>query len=83
MASPNLKMCHPLRLPLILCHTIGKNKNFSCSVTMLPKIFVLLEIRYSLYIFRLSFRYFLGLASGDKVPDAPFVLYNSQFAMNI
>jgi hypothetical protein len=30
-------------LPLILCHTIGKNKNFSFSVTILPKIFVLLE----------------------------------------
>ncbi|MBO7571591.1 MAG: M48 family metallopeptidase [Bacteroidales bacterium] len=29
---------------LISCHTIGKNKNFSYSVTILPKIFFLLEI---------------------------------------
>lgn len=83
MASPDTKMCQPLLIPLILCKTRDKNKNFSYSVTMHPKIFVLFEIRHSLYIFRLSFRDFLGLASGDKVPDAPFVLYNSQFAMNI
>lgn len=40
---------HHNSLPLILCHTIGKNKNFSYSVTILPKIFVLFEIRYSPY----------------------------------
>lgn len=31
-------------LPLFLCHTIGKYKKFSSSVTILPKTFVLLEI---------------------------------------
>ena len=44
MVSPDTKMCQPLRIPLILCKTIGKNKNFSSSVTMRPKIFVLFEI---------------------------------------
>lgn len=44
MVSPDPKMCQPLHLPLILCLTIGKNKNFSSSVIMYPKIFVLFEI---------------------------------------
>ncbi|MBO7445646.1 MAG: M48 family metallopeptidase [Bacteroidales bacterium] len=44
MVSPDTKMCQPLLIPLILCKTRDKNKNFSYSVTMHPKIFVFLEI---------------------------------------
>lgn len=44
MVSPDTKMCQPLRIPLILFKTRDKNKNFSSSITMRPKIFVLFEI---------------------------------------
>ncbi len=53
---------------IVKCFT--SPQSFSSSVTILPKTFVLLEIRSSPYNFHLSFRDFLGLASGDKVPYA-------------
>ena len=39
------KCVNPSVFPLILGHTIGKNNNFSSSITILPKTFVLLEIK--------------------------------------
>ena len=56
--------------PLFCVIQLANIKNFSSTVTILPKIFVLFETKHSPYIFRLSFRNFLGLASSDKVPDA-------------